>query len=257
MVRNRGLRISLSRRFATCLLVMSAVALVCAASARVVVGGEPTFRLGTMLTCGAGRSAAEAFPAAALRSPRGAEDAATPSAGALRRFLGERHFPGHELPRHGYQLLRGTSGVALYGHPPYGAVARAAPRGFYVTARSTHGSWAVSSAGGCWPQILGRKLLVANLRALATRPTPRTRVLEVLVEPPGCAPAPAMAGDKVGWRRRSITLTLLLEQPAGQPVECAGTGRVIGYRVHLSRALGARAVFDGSRIPAARVTAAE
>ena len=203
---------------------------------------------------------AEAFPATALSAPTGAERGTGPAATALAKFLAETN-TGRRLPAHGYQLLTDDGSVAVFGRGPYG------PTGSYVTVSRSKGAWSVTTAGGCWPHVVRRDRLVASFNALAARPYATTRALRLLVEPPACRSAPALAGAELVWRPHRLTVTLLLAntQAAGRgtvwtmptvgtaPNVCAEAGRLVEYRIQLPRPLGARTVYDGSRLPTAAV----
>lgn len=233
-------------------------------AAPTLAGAPPGGRLSStdLLVCADSQNepSAEAFPATALAAPIGAESARRPAAEALVRFL-DATDTGRRLPAHGYQLLTNNGSVAVFGHGPYG------PFGSYVTVSNSKGVWSASSAGGCWPHVVRRDRLVASFKTLAARPNAATRALRLLVEPPPCERRPAFAGAELVWRPHRLTVTLLLAntKPAGPgivspvsttgpaPTTCAEAGHLVEYRVRLPRPLGTRAIYDGSRLPAAPV----
>jgi hypothetical protein len=214
-----------------------------------------------LLTCvdSENEPAADAFPESVLRrSSKGAEKANSPAAAALRTFLATTT-TGRALPSSDYQMLVNGPGLVVFAHSP-------GPSGSYVAVSNAHGAWSATSAGGCWPHRVRSDRLVASFSALAARPGPRTRVLRLLVEPPGCEITPAFSGAQLTWRRHRVTVTLLLKKakaagplpvgtapPGSAPTACSESGRRVEYRVELPHALGDRVVFDGSRVPAARV----
>jgi hypothetical protein len=196
------------------------------------------------------------FPVAALRNPRGAEGAHTPSAAALRRFLASSENM-LRLPRRGWRLLYRRGRDAEFGHR--GASGQI--ESDVDLHRERHG-WRVEGFGGCTPErvVHGFELPSISL-ARSQRLTSSVQDVQLRLGTGTCYPGDPNIGTKTEDRfdhfeaiyTATVVRLLAVMRPEPFPPnrDCLGVGLDIPRTVHLAEPLGDRRLLDDHIIPAA------
>jgi hypothetical protein len=198
---------------------------------------------GGRLTCGEG----DAFPAAALQGPGGAEFGGDATATALRTVLAEGGDP--QLPRSGWHLVSRSATQAQF-------VARGQGESPWVVVALTNDAagWTMDLAGACRLQfVIGPGIKIASwwLDPTAGVPAPAATGIDVLVHEE-CGPPTAgrVAAPVVVYAPDAVTMLfgVVPGVGGGQDSICIDSAPS-PYRVTLTEPLGQRQLLDGGVIP--------
>jgi hypothetical protein len=204
-----------------------------------------------MLTAGVSCGGA-VFPAAALKALPGAELLSDPASRALAALLAKQ--PGMPLPSHGWKVLLRRRADVLYGH---------ADRSGRVTLSALiqriGDTWTDVDYGGCSASLVRPGFEIPHfLLAPHARLAARTRVVRLLLQSDTCSFADVTDAQRrfdhsdIHYTRRTVIVTAYMRpQQTPRNAICAGIGLNVPVTVTLSRALGHRAVLDGSLVPPA------
>ena len=199
------------------------------------------------VTCGGGPGSG--FYLYTLRGPAFEERRSDPAAQALRDWIEEERRSPAGFATRGFRTVRRTADKVLYvgGHGQRMTEV--------LVERFDDGHWAQTEYGGCEHLAPAHPTAVAatwDLDPAQPRPSASTRRLRVLVHEESCAGFASARGrirrPRVFVDGRRMVVTLFIKPIRGN-VTCPGTPPT-PYVVRLPRALGARALMDGGRVPA-------
>lgn len=194
------------------------------------------------------------FGSDVFKTAPGAEEADSPPAQALRKFLAEDPDGQKFLPRSGYRLL--YEGRPTPSYPQTTSFAAGEPPNLQqVELRLTDGSWKVAGFGGCKTRPYRENLVNGNwaLDPDAPPPVPESTLLHVLANDIQCAggasPHDRMGPPEVEYLSDVIIITFWAETLPAGTYTCPGHPPV-KRTVTLTEPLGARRLLDGGIFPA-------
>ncbi|HUQ77816.1 MAG TPA: hypothetical protein VM427_02935 [Patescibacteria group bacterium] len=199
-----------------------------------------------------------AFPAAALTAPGGAENADTPAAAALRRYLRSGNLAAEDLPLAGYRVLYEEPDRVVFGtNGEVGPIVA-------IDARNSGGAWSATGLGVCAPQLVvpdGLNAATWRLPAGAPLPGPAAKSFVALVHETDCVSGRSSQGrvlpPLIQRDPTRVLIVFAVREPPSTGLETCPGNPASEYTVELGEPLGARQLLDAGVFPPADVWSPE